>query len=376
MSLRVLLADESASIRKVFQLGLQDFGAEVKSVHNGLDVITVAEQYEPHIIFADILLQKKNGYEVSEELRTHEKLRNTPIVLMWSSFMELDHKRYKTCGAHGELEKPFDVETMRNLIRGLVPLTQGQQIAEFLTFPQSIKQEFVEEMKRPPAASAQENPVATATPPPWEVESGQTDPGLSITEEIESNSIFNLQVEEAEFDNAAFDPQPIPIHPTEDKLDISIDETWEPKPLNNQAINPPQQPSSDEEDFEDFASFGIEEVKNLKLDDFLYKPETGMTPPPTPHVEPTLTKDKTNPLPGAVQASPSAIPPSATPAQRVGFSPAETEAIIRSEVREIIQASLKAQLPIILERIVREELQRVLEDELSLKINTSTINAE
>jgi CheY-like chemotaxis protein len=66
MALRVLLADESSTIKKVMQLALQDFGVEVKAVPIGVDVVQVAKSFEPDIIFADILLAKMNGYEVSK----------------------------------------------------------------------------------------------------------------------------------------------------------------------------------------------------------------------------------------------------------------------------------------------------------------------
>jgi two-component system, cell cycle response regulator len=177
MSLRVLLADESASIRKVFQMALQDFGAEIKSVPNGLDVVEVAETYQPHIIFADILLQKKNGYEVCQEIRQHPQLSALPVVLMWSSFMELDHKKYKAAGAQGELEKPFDVENMRQLIQDLVEFTRSQKISQFLEFPSSIRQEFMGDDKdsaptttshgsSAPVTTAPHGTTAPTAPPP------------------------------------------------------------------------------------------------------------------------------------------------------------------------------------------------------------------
>ena len=68
MALRVLLADESSTIKKVMQLALQDFGVEVKSVPIGLDVSQAAKSFRPDIIFADVLLAKKSGYDVSAEL--------------------------------------------------------------------------------------------------------------------------------------------------------------------------------------------------------------------------------------------------------------------------------------------------------------------
>lgn len=136
MALRVLLADESSTIKKVFQLALQDFAVEVRPVNIGLDVATVAQSFKPDIIFADVLLQKKNGYEVALELKQNPTLKNIPVVLMWSGFVELDQDKFEACLANSQLEKPFDVSALRKLIIELVPKTQSQRISQFLSFPE------------------------------------------------------------------------------------------------------------------------------------------------------------------------------------------------------------------------------------------------
>ena len=135
MALRVLLADESATIKKVFQLALQDYAVEVKTVNVGLDVVPVAKSYKPDVIFADVLLQKRSGYEVSADLKKDSELSAVPVVLMWSGFMDLDQDKYQASLANASLEKPFDVSTLRKLIQELVPKTKTQKLSGFLSLP-------------------------------------------------------------------------------------------------------------------------------------------------------------------------------------------------------------------------------------------------
>ncbi len=135
MALRVLLADESVTIKKVFQLALQDFAVEVNSVTVGVDVLNVALKYKPDIVFADVLLQKKNGYDVCHEIKTNPELSSTPVVLIWSGFMELDDAKYKSSGANAHLEKPFDTQRLRQIIQTLVAKTKSQKLSSYLTFP-------------------------------------------------------------------------------------------------------------------------------------------------------------------------------------------------------------------------------------------------
>jgi two-component system cell cycle response regulator len=146
MALRVLLADESSTIKKVMQLALQDFGIEVKLVPIGLDVMQVARGFNPDIVFADVLLAKRNGYDVSGDIKSDPTLRKIPVVLMWSGFMELDEAKAVASRADRRLEKPFDAETLRSLVKELVPHLGTNKISSYLSFPEMP--EFVEENRR------------------------------------------------------------------------------------------------------------------------------------------------------------------------------------------------------------------------------------
>ena len=135
MALRVLLADESSTIKKAIQMALSDLGVEVKSVPSGLDVLTVSRTFLPDLVFADILLTKRNGYEVCQELKNDPQFQNTPVVLMWSSFMQLDRKQYQKVKADASLEKPFDSEALRNLVEKFAPKTSSFPLKSFLNHP-------------------------------------------------------------------------------------------------------------------------------------------------------------------------------------------------------------------------------------------------
>ncbi|MBX3017311.1 MAG: response regulator [Bdellovibrionaceae bacterium] len=143
MALRVLLADESATIKKVIQLALQDFGVEVKSVPVGTDVLAVAKSFMPDIVFADVLLTKRNGYEVCADLKNDAELEVVPVVLMWSGFMELDQGKVLSSRVDRSLEKPFDADHLRNLVKELVPRLQANMISNYLQFPE--RPEFMDD---------------------------------------------------------------------------------------------------------------------------------------------------------------------------------------------------------------------------------------
>ena len=136
MALRVLLADESSTIKRVMQLALQDYAVEVKSVPIGIDVLSVAKSFQPDLIFADVLLPKRSGYDVCKDLKLDPETKKIPLVLMWSGFMELDETKAQEARADRRLEKPFEPETLRQLVQDLVKKTQDNPLSEYLTFPE------------------------------------------------------------------------------------------------------------------------------------------------------------------------------------------------------------------------------------------------
>ncbi len=199
MAMRVLLADESSTIKKVMQLALQDFGVEVKSVQLGVDVIEVAKSFQPDIIFADVLLQKLNGYEVSYEVKKDEELKTIPVVLMWSSFMELDEQKYAASGADGKLEKPFDVEDLRALVLEQIPKAKDQRLAPYLIFSPSISTEFIEDEKQkaanPPNLPQEQSVVLTT-------DGTDPDPGINNQPpQVETRSNEELPQIDSNFNN-------------------------------------------------------------------------------------------------------------------------------------------------------------------------------
>ncbi|MFN9068719.1 MAG: response regulator, partial [Bdellovibrionales bacterium] len=152
MALRVLLADESSTIKKVMQLTLQDFDVDVRGVSVGLDVLSVTKTFRPDIVFADVLLAKRSGYEVCHDLKNDSTTNQIPVVLMWSGFMEIDEQKARMCGADRRLEKPFDPSELRDLVQELVRKTRDNPVSSFIQFP--------------PLPEFQESPPAQATPQP------------------------------------------------------------------------------------------------------------------------------------------------------------------------------------------------------------------
>lgn len=228
MALRVLLGDESSTIKKVFQLALQDFAVEVRPVNIGVDVVPVANSFKPDIVFIDVLLQKKSGYDVANELKQHPTLKDIPVVLMWSGFMELDEDKFQASMANAQLEKPFDVTALRKLVSELVPRTQSQRISQFLSFP---KMPDLEEKASPPPAPE----PAIAAEPDLEEDFKQ----VSIPKmKRAGDEKFRLNIRPEELDpdavpvdyNVPGEAEEVSLRSPESSADLEVEELTPPPP--------------------------------------------------------------------------------------------------------------------------------------------------
>lgn len=331
MALRVLLADESTTIKRVIQLSLQDYAVNVQNVTGGLDVVPVAAKFKPDIIFVDVLLPKKNGYEVCAEIKSHPELNKTPVVLIWSGFVELDKDRFQASQANGHLEKPFEINTLRSIVKNLVPKTKTQDLSQYLVFPDQPKQE------KPPTRPAPQ--------PAVEVGSEVLSAGemQSLDSKIE-NSTWSMDsfAPLEQFEEIKLPPTPPSlskkeIEPESD-IELLKDEdlapgtepTWSHKRLERYRLN------IDEEDDEDL-TVEFEEDK------------------PTPVLAPLPAE------PPALKSTPSrAARPTEVPLDAAGVTAAQVEKIIREQTRETLEQLVLKVLPEIAEQVIQRELERLI----------------
>jgi CheY-like chemotaxis protein len=104
---KLLLADDSATIQKVIDLTFTDEGVQVVSVGDGQEAIDRLHDFAPGIVLADVFMPSRSGYEVCEYVKTNEKLKHIPVVLLVGSFEPLDEAEARRVGADDILTKPF-----------------------------------------------------------------------------------------------------------------------------------------------------------------------------------------------------------------------------------------------------------------------------
>jgi len=121
MPKKILLAEDSLTIRKVFELALSRSDITITAVDNGEDAVRLAGEISPDLVVADLTLPGKNGFTVAAELRAMEKTGTIPVLILSGTLVPLDEARFKASGARGVLFKPFEsrelVENIERLLR-------------------------------------------------------------------------------------------------------------------------------------------------------------------------------------------------------------------------------------------------------------------
>ena len=104
---RILVVDDEPSIVRPLTFILKKKGYEVLTASNGEEGLNVARMEKPDLIFLDVMMPKKNGYEVCEELKSDPEFNDIYIIILTARGVELDEEEKRRIGANEFMSKPF-----------------------------------------------------------------------------------------------------------------------------------------------------------------------------------------------------------------------------------------------------------------------------
>lgn len=111
---RLLLADDSVTIRKVVEMTFADEGIDVWAVGDGESAMMKFVEIQPDIVLVDADLPGTNGYEICDMIKRDEATEHIPVLLLVGSFEPFDPEDAKRVSANGFLTKPF--QSLRELV--------------------------------------------------------------------------------------------------------------------------------------------------------------------------------------------------------------------------------------------------------------------
>ncbi len=114
---KVVLIDDSTTIRRSGEIFLSQAGCKVVLAEDGFDGLSKVVDHRPDVIFIDVVMPRLDGYQTCALIKNHPQFENIPIVMLTSKDTLFDRARAKLVGADQYLIKPF---TKKNLVEAIV----------------------------------------------------------------------------------------------------------------------------------------------------------------------------------------------------------------------------------------------------------------
>lgn len=108
MPVKLLIADDSTTIQKVFERTFPPAEFTLSFVNNGEEAWAKVRTERPNVIIADINMPAKNGYELCEDLKKDPALKDIPVLLLIGILDDFDEDESRRVGADGFIIKPFE----------------------------------------------------------------------------------------------------------------------------------------------------------------------------------------------------------------------------------------------------------------------------
>jgi CheY-like chemotaxis protein/predicted regulator of Ras-like GTPase activity (Roadblock/LC7/MglB family) len=113
MSMRkVLVVDDSLSVRKVVEKALEGRGLQVLAAASGAEAIAMIDRERPDVVICDVILPDKDGYQICQYVRTHPTISATPVLLISGIDNGTVQARAAEVRSDEVLFKPFGVEDL------------------------------------------------------------------------------------------------------------------------------------------------------------------------------------------------------------------------------------------------------------------------
>ncbi len=114
--LKVLVIDDSKTIRRTAETLLSKEGCTVYTAVDGFDALAKIADHHPDVIFVDIMMPRLDGYQTCSLIKHNKVFRNTPVIMLSSKDGLFDRARGRIVGSEQYLTKPFTKDELLGAI--------------------------------------------------------------------------------------------------------------------------------------------------------------------------------------------------------------------------------------------------------------------
>ncbi len=115
--LKVMVIDDSKTIRRTAEVLLKKAGCEVVTAEDGFEALSIIADQRPSIIFVDVMMPRLDGYQTCALIKHNQLFRKTPVIMLSSKDGLFDRARGRIVGSEEYLTKPFTKEELLGAIK-------------------------------------------------------------------------------------------------------------------------------------------------------------------------------------------------------------------------------------------------------------------
>ena len=113
---RVMVIDDSNTIRRSAEIFLMQAGCQVILADNGFDALAKIADHQPDLIFVDIMMPRLDGYQTCSLIKHNKVFRSIPVIMLSSKDGLFDRARGRIVGSEHYLTKPFTKDELLSAI--------------------------------------------------------------------------------------------------------------------------------------------------------------------------------------------------------------------------------------------------------------------
>lgn len=122
---KVLVIDDSNTIRRSAEIFLKQGGHDVLLAEDGFDALAKVNDYQPNLIFCDILMPRLDGYQTCAIIKRNAKFASVPVVMLSSKDGVFDKARGRMVGSQEYLTKPFTKDQLLQTVKQFGAAQEG-----------------------------------------------------------------------------------------------------------------------------------------------------------------------------------------------------------------------------------------------------------
>ncbi|GAB1594427.1 twitching motility response regulator PilG [Lysobacter claricitrinus] len=115
--LKVMVIDDSKTIRRTAETLLKREGCDVVTASDGFEALAKIADQHPQIIFVDVMMPRLDGYQTCALIKNNQSFKSTPVIMLSSKDGLFDKARGRIVGSEQYLTKPFTREELLDAIR-------------------------------------------------------------------------------------------------------------------------------------------------------------------------------------------------------------------------------------------------------------------